>query len=514
MSTVAGSQTARLMSLFEGYSAAFGTYEGTVENQAKGGKLEIKATARTVRSEVTLELWQQHVSGKSPLGIIPLRDNDTCVWGVIDIDNYGLVYADVLSVVEREKLPLVACRSKSGGMHLFMFTEQPVAAVVMQTRLREMAAVLGYGSSEVFPKQHHVEWDRGDLGSWLNMPYFGGDSTDRYGIKATGLGMTLSEFLTLAESRRVGRDYLENKEFRKKPQSDPDWGDAPPCMQHMAAVGFPEGTRNKGLFALAAFARKKYGDQWENMVEQWNYRLFDPPLPAAEVLAILKSHRTKDYNYTCKEFPLSAHCNSVLCRTRKFGVGGEDDYPRVDGLSILESDPPLWFMDVESKRLELTTDELQNYKLFHKVCMERLFICYRLMKQDDWLRVVGEAMRDAIRIEAPPDVGTVGQFNELLEEFCTHRHKGTRKEDILLGKPWESEERKRHYFRLRDLQKFLEMANFKAYNRGKITQRIEAIGGGKDFFNIEGSGVNVWYVPSVFVPIPKSALPDISEEPI
>lgn len=516
--------TSRMMSLFEGYHDAYGTYDATSRNDMKGGKLEIKSSARTIRSEVTKDLWRKHIEGIQSLGIIPIRDNNTCLWGCIDLDVYGISHADLVSELSRRRLPLLVCRSKSGGAHLFVFLAAPAPAPAVQNFLRQAAALIGHGNAEVFPKQRQVHIDRGDLGTWLNMPYFGGDESDRYCVKSDGLGMSLEEFVDLAESLKQPpnfldqppEEFLENTEraggesSSRKPS--PDFGDGPPCMQHLSAVGFPEGTRNKGLFALAVFAKKKFGTKWADTLERWNRDLFDPPLPASEVLDIIKGHEKKDYYYTCKEHPLAAHCNSSVCRTRRYGVGGDDDFPVISGLSVLDTDPPLWFMDVDDSRLELTTDQLQSYRVFHKVCMEQLFKCFRMMKQDSWLQIVSDAMKDAIRIEAPKEVGFSGTFYELLEAFCTDRHRGEEPIDLLSGRPFIDKDR--IYFRLQDLMKFLENAGFRVYGRGQIVTRLKKVGGGTHFFNIKGKGANAWFVPAMFQQMPSLPTPSIERDPI
>ena len=72
--------TERLAALFDGFAGAYGTYNGTKRSEAKDGKLEIKSSARTLRKPVTPDLWTDHVAGKKPLGIIPIREDDTCLW--------------------------------------------------------------------------------------------------------------------------------------------------------------------------------------------------------------------------------------------------------------------------------------------------------------------------------------------------------------------------------------------------------------------------------------------------
>lgn len=502
--TIAG----RVMALFEGYSNAYGTYDKTDHNERKG-KLEIKQSAKTLRSPVTRKLWEEHIAGRNPIGIIPIRDNNTCLWGCIDVDQYGLDHAEIYHKIDKNNLPMVVCRSKSGGAHIFLFSSEPVSAEVMIATLGEISAILGYGSSEIFPKQHLVHIDRGDLGSWLNMPYFGGDETTRYAVKKNGMAMTVLEFLAHAEAqkRKVTDDFY-NRERPNKKANDPEWGDGPPCMQHLSSTGLPEGTRNQGLFAMGLFAKRKFGEKWVSMLETWNYKYLEPPLPSSEVIDIIKRLEKKDYQYPCRQQPLSSHCNSVLCRTRKYGVGGDNDYPVISGLSVLETDPPLWFLDVEDHRLELTTDEIMNYHMFQKVCMERMFRVYKNMKRETWQTLIAEQMMQVVRIEAPPEVGTQGRFEELLEKFCTDKHRAEQPEEMLLGKPFEDVHEGRYYFRLSDLEKFLEGSGFRVFNRGQMTTRIKNMRGNHKFFNFKGKGVNTWWVPSApFQANPEIGLP-------
>lgn len=484
--------------------------------------MEIKATARTVRQPVTREVWLAHVAGLEPLGIIPIRDDNTCVWGVVDVDSYDVEFPELVGVLKKHGLPLVTCRSKSGGAHLFLFMADAVPSELMQSRLREMAALIGRGTSEIFPKQKAVALERGDLGNWLNMPYFGGDETDRYGVKPNGAAMTMEEFVHVAESLMQPRAFLdqsfrrmtEKQDVTGRHRRDPNFGDGPPCMQHLTTEGFPEGTRNKGLFALGVFAKKKYGDKWEGVLEGWNREFFEPPLPATEVMQIIRQLQKRSYNYTCKDTPLSLHCNASLCRTRRFGVGGEDDFPRVSGMSVIKSSPPLWFVDVDDRRVELTTEQLQSYTLFHRACIEQIYTCYRMMSTSDWIGVVSEAMRDAVEIDAPNEIGYEGHFLELVEEFVMSRHRAETREELLLGRPYEEDGR--HYFRLRDLSKFLELAGFKIYTRPQIVTRLRALGGDRHFFNLHNNtkGVSVWWIPAMFVATPKIALPKMEREPI
>lgn len=510
------------MDLFQGFRGAHGTH-GAVTRKADGPKLEIKKSASTVRRPVTEELWQQHIDGKYPLGIITINEEEQCWWGGIDVDRYDINHAEIVQQIEKAKLPMVLIRSKSGGAHILMFLSAPVSAGAMMAVLRDIAASLGFGDCEIYPKQAQVLASKGDLGNWLNMPYLGGDKSDRVAIKKTGASMTLDEFLSHAERLRLSPEEFEKLGSRRKTpaprkgstRGQGEFGDGPPCLEHITGKGFPEGTRNIGLFNIGVACRKKYGDDWKEKLEEFNRRFLSPPLPADEVLSIVRSLDKKEYNYTCDQNPLASHCNLGMCRTRKFGVGDAGDYPNISSLSVLDTQPALWFLDVEDQRIELTTEQLQSYRSFHMACMERLHKCYRSLKQDTWLAMLAAAMSNATVIEAPPDVGLHGQFLELLEEFLTNRQRGERQEDILGGRPWEDEARGRHYFRLSDFMKHVQREGIRDWKRNWVTQRIHDLGGDREFFNIKGKGVNVWWVPSSAVSgVPEIEPPHVRKDPI
>jgi hypothetical protein len=503
---------ARMMALFEGYGAAHGTHGKTERNPEKHDKLEIKKSARTVREPVTEELWQAHLSGERPIGIIPIRGDATCLWGCIDVDRYDLDHASLVRQLAEARLPLLVCKTKSGGAHVFLFMAEPVSAREIQAKLTDLAAALGLGGSEIFPKQTAMLLESGDLGNWLNMPYLGGDQTERYCVNDKGRGLTLSQFLQRAEAARQTVDeMLDLSAARKKHDV---FGDGPPCLQHLSSTSFPEGTRNNGLFALGTFLKRKFPDQWEQKLEEYNQKLFDPPLPVAEVSQVQKSLRGKDYKYRCKDQPLAGHCNAGLCRTRKHGVGAAGTMPAMGSLAVLDTDQPLWFMDVAGERVELTTDELQNPARFQKVCMERIHQIVPVLKRETWTAILQGMMENLTVIDAPPEISLTGQFFEHVETFLTDRQAARDADEIILGKPWHDEARDRYYFRLRDLQEHLDKVKFSGMTRTQMTNRIREAGGEGEFKNIKGKGVNLFWLPgSLFsIQTEQHSLPTIKED--
>jgi hypothetical protein len=266
---------------------------------------------------------------------------------------------------------------------------------------------------------------------------------------------------------------------------------------------------------MGVYFKRRHPGDWKEHLERANIEFLDPPGSAEGLSTVIRSLSAKDYNYTCKTEPMKSHCNSAVCRARRFGVGEEGSFPVISGIAKLDTDPPVWFINVEEQRLEVSTDTLQNYPKFHAVCMERLNRCYMSLRQSDWLQALAEAMRDVNLIDSPPEVGRAGVFAEMLEEFLTNRQKGQAKEDILRGRPWEDEEDGKHYFQLKDLAKFMLREGEKTMTRGQITSAIRKLGGDAKFINIKSAGRNVWFVPSrVFSRAAPSEAPAMKDVPV
>ena len=184
----------KFMAIFDGLKEAHGYFK--IENTGANGKA--KGKAGVLREPQTLKLWENHLSGKgSGLGIIPINEDNMCKWGCIDVDQYPLDHKMLVDKIRKLKLPLVVCRSKSGGAHCFLFSKEWVPAKDMQKSLQHMSAALGYGESEIFPKQIKLHLDRCDVGNFLNLPYYDHENGLRYAILDDGTSAELNEFIDL-----------------------------------------------------------------------------------------------------------------------------------------------------------------------------------------------------------------------------------------------------------------------------------------------------------------------------
>lgn len=498
------------MRLFGGMSSAYGTYR-----VSDSGKKGVKNTGRaqTHREPLTIAQWRNHLAGKIGLGVIPIREDNTVVWGCLDIDEYHLDLQKLAKKINELKLPLLVCRTKSGGAHVFAFFAEPVPAAACQDMLKEVASTLGFGGCEIFPKQTEVLLERGDLGNWLNMPYFGAEKTTRYAVKPDGSPATPKEFLEAANNIKLSPAELDGVIQLKGDQLVPE---GPPCLQALCALGFPEGQRNNGLFALGTYCRKAHPESWKQKLTEYNQSCVSPPVEPDEIASIVKQHERKEYNYKCSEQPLAAHCNAAVCRTRKYGVGQGSSFPTLGGLTKLDTEPPLWFLEVEGSRLELATDQLQDPQRFAKVCIETINVFPPPVTRATWQQMVDPLLRDVIIIEQPEDTKALGQFADVLYAFCEDKALAPTRDDILRGVAWRGEINGKDWiwFRMEDLLKFIRRQGDSQMKRHYIAARIRDLGGDHKQVRFAGNkNLIVWGVP----PLGGGAeldTPEIEEDPM
>lgn len=541
----------RLAALFAGNDTHYGTHgEPSRDPTGQSLKWVIKPTAKTLKGAYTDAMWKAHAEGKKPLGIVPIRTDNTTIWGSIDYDVYGEDLTELIAKVEALKLPLVPCRSKSGGLHLFCFTVEPVSAQLMQDVLRDIAASLGIAGSEIFPKQSVLLSDRGDQGSWMIMPYYGGTYNGKLerqvGLRKNGSEIGLPEFVRIAEKARLSQAQLDQVQTRhlrgaspaqgagkrgpKKGTKDDaslPFGDGPPCCQHMVEAGGVKqgaagGGQNNALFHMGVYFKKKYPDTWEQELEKAGHLYCNPPHPEANVNQVIKSLRKKEYQYKCKDEPMKSHCDSILCRKRTFGVtggGGDHVIPAITSIKKMNSDPPVWFINVEGAKIECTTEDLQVWSRFQRRLMEHIHNPFGMIPQPVWLATIGEAMAKQVEIiEVSADVGQRGEFHELLETYLTNRQRGLKEEDLLSGRPWLDEVSGRYYFVLSRLHRFLEREGLKGWTKPQLVTRIQEIAQTEECHekrDIKGKNVNLHWIPAGAVQAtPSISPPTVKEKPL
>ena len=448
----------RFKEIFEGFNDAHGYTFKTGERDNRGKE---KVKSGFERKKVTDELWQRHLDGELPaLGIIPINENNQCKWGCIDIDIYNLDHKKLIQQVRKNNLPLCVFRSKSGGAHVFLFVKEFVSAKLMRLKLKEIANLLGYPDSEIFPKQDEVLVKEGHLGSFLNLPYHGGTKSLRYALNDNADPLELDEFLGIYDQYALTEVALDELKINK-PKLKEAFVDGPPCLNKLAESGFGEGSRNNALFNIGVFYKKMDPDNWKDLLEEANQNYMNPQLKAAEVLNVIKSLDRKDYDkYRCKDAPINSVCNASLCKTKKYGVGFEEEsLPELRNLTKMTSTPPEWFLEVDGKVIKLKSEELHSPNMFALCCLDQANLVVPNVAPRDWRQVIlKELLENLQEIKPLESLNQDNQLENLLYDFTVNRAQARVKEDMLNKMSWTEEDHS--HFRLEDFYNFARRNNW------------------------------------------------------
>ena len=466
----------RFKAIFEGNNSAYGQLILSGATTDKG-KAEGKAFIK--RQPISDQLWEDHLAGKEPaLGVIPINENNECKWGCIDVDVYNLDHMAIMRNIKGMGFPLVTFRSKSGGAHLFLFAKEFIPAALMQSKLKAMSEALGYGGSEIFPKQTEILVERGDTGNFLNLPYHGGIRGLRYTFEAGGNAASLESFYSIYDEWAQTKEEIENIVV-KKAEVVEIFPDGPPCLNQLAKEGFGEGSRNNALFNLAVYRKQADPDNWEDKVMEDNQKYMTPPLSFQEVKQLMGSIGKRGYDkYRCKDQPICGVCNAAKCRTKKFGVGFTDEQmPLLETLTKINSNPPQWFLTVDEKRVELKTEQLHNPNLFAIAVLDQANVVSPIPKAADWREIyVKPLMNNLQEIEPLESLDPVNQIINLLYDFTVNRPQARTKEDILRKMSWTNEGHT--YFRLDDFYMFCKKNSWEI-DKTKTANLIKTL---KDIF--------------------------------
>jgi len=430
-----------------------------------------------------------HLSGAASVGCIPIQDDDTCEWGAIDIDDHDsdedMPIFHVWEKVNTLRLPLILCRSKSGSIHAYAFFDRPQPANRVKTLLTQWASAIGFGGSEIFPKQGRLGTSKGATkGNWINLPYQNADKTGRYAVHH-GKMLKLPEFLDLAERIKISEADLRALSMSDHP-------DAPPCIQKMYANGVAAGHRNEALYNVVVYLRKANPDtDITSKATDANSVIFPKPLSRSEATRTINSASRPDMQYRCQEEPLRGLCDREACLTRKYGITPAD----AERLNTVEAIPPFtdlvkymtepvrWELHIDGVKVtNISTESLMEWRFMRVLIAERLTRVVPQVKNQEWERILAPLMKEARVIEAPDDASVSGVIRDRLREFASKTDLANRGENI---------------------------DDRKALNRGLPVVVKTAVGGvpdryvafrGQDFINYlkrtkseELKGVNLWF---------------------
>jgi hypothetical protein len=468
-------KTEKFKNIFEGLKIAYGQYQKG-ERSENGSKQQGKAFI--VRKNVSDDLWENHLQGKGPaLGIIPIREDNTCRWGCVDIDSYNLDHGGLIQSIRHLNFPLIVCRSKSGGAHVFLFTKEFISAALMQSTLKKIAKVLGYEGSEIFPKQTEILVERGDTGNFLNLPYYNETKGLRYALDDKGQAASLELFYSMYDQYACTEAQVKEIKIEEKKIEEP-FPSGPPCLNKLASTGFGEGSRNNALFNIAVYYKQAHPDSWEDKIVEANLKYMEPKLSNSEVQQLIKSVNRKGYDkYRCKDAPINAVCQSGLCRTKRFGVGyGEEEMPVLGNLTKYKSTPPQWFLDVSGTRIELKSEQLYSPPLFALACLDQANLVVPVPKPKDWKQYFLKPMMQNLQeVEPLESLNPMNQITGLLQDWTTNRQSARTMDDIFNKLPFTEEGFT--YFRMDDFFAFCKKNNWDQdkTKTGNLIKRLENV---------------------------------------
>jgi hypothetical protein len=119
-----------------------------------------------------------------------------------------------------------------------------------------------------------------------------------------------------------------------------------------------------------------------------------------------------------------------------------------------------------------------------------------------WREKVRQRLKTMEKKAAIPDTEKLAAAMEATREFLTNRQTGERREDLLVGKPWEDVEGGRYYFRIGDLMKHLkrELDGKERPTRTQVSDAVTTAWGGGHEQNmmIEGTRPSLRWLPLSF----------------
>ena len=463
--------------IFEGLDCAYGQTVKTDQFSEKG---KHKTKSFTITKRPIDKLWQDHLDGKDPaLGIVPISSDNKCKWGCIDIDTYPFDHKKFIKKLKEKKIPTILFRSKSGGAHCFIFTKGKVPAIVMREKLKMIASVMGHARAEIFPKQDYIRVDRGDTGSFLNLPYHGNGKTVRYAFNDEGESITLTQFFSFYESKALTENQLNKFQIKKEvtEEKEDDFKGIPPCLEALLSEGVGEGKRNDCMYNVGVYLKKRYDEGvWQGKMDEYNTKYMKPPCNSQEMVKTIASVGNKEYQYKCKNEPIVSFCNAKKCVTREFGVGDDGPVPEITELRKFDSDPPIYFVSIGGESVEVEDATLHDPEKFSLSCMNQIGKPMMPVPKHSWRKLLIKLFKDLETIPAPSSSKIDVQLTEILADYI-NKTPGKEMKDVLRGISYTNREG-RTFFKFKNFWRFLLRTKSwpdKTYPKQKTIRLMETL---------------------------------------
>ena len=358
-----------LLSLFRGDDSRYLKSSLTGEDDERGKK---QANYITVHEPVTEDIWKQHLEGTLRLGLKP-EVEDQCKWGCIDVDpNNYKDYSEkkYVEIIKKYNLPFVPVKSKSGGLHIFIFFTELASVSKVVEKLSEINTQY-FLAQEVFPCNKAV-----------NMPYHNMNATMEFAFDQNNNPLMVGSFIKMAQEKQIKpSDFFKFKV--QEYEAEGEWKHYPPCVQKLIQEGWSGNNRNNFLFNVLVLEMKKNStltvQQLEETAQERNVQIFTTPLGKNEVSQLAKSVHKGGYEFQCppKHPEYSPICNKELCKTRRLGIG--DAVPEIieffDNINYIQDTKNIWYeFDYKGQRISVTPEDMKDEKNFRvKLLRHRVY---------------------------------------------------------------------------------------------------------------------------------------------
>ena len=418
----------QLKQLFQGSLTYYGESKPTGQKKPNG-KAEYKSWIN--QRPITDQDWQDHIDGTRHIGTVPIRDDSTCGWGVIDVDRYNINHLELIKIIRERKYPLVPYRSKSNGLHLFIHTKEVVPAKLMRQKLIEIASDLGVRdeTTDIYPAQDVVDltpedWNDKRKGNFVNLPYQNSKRSTRTAMYDDGKGIPIEELFKHVEHFKVSEEEL--RKINAESTSDPETKNFPPCVAHFIKNKVREGEgRNDAMFNCAVMCKKinPDPDYWPEQLRELNKKVGEPPLDPKELNVLIGQHTKNEYNYRCNSSIAKMNCDAKKCVTKKYGINPNEAMPEVGKLIKYNVYPePYWVLPVNGINIKLDNKELYSQRLFAEK-LQTADIVWRNLKQsrqnpDPWSDFKDELIKNKTDMEGYDAMADKDDlFNSRLVQF-------------------------------------------------------------------------------------------------
>jgi hypothetical protein len=384
---------------------------------------------------ITDKDYQQHLDGTKSIGIQPCNDDGLARFGAIDIDPKVYKNLDVkyyLDIIQEKELPLIPARSKSGGLHLYVFTKELVKAKIIKDFLEEVLFLFKLPiNTEIFPKQTKLGKNTdGDKinGNFINLPYF--KKNERVALSPNGEEMSIELFLNCIELNKQTSDQLKeisNNIIQKELIGGAEeFKDGPPCLEILSKNKMKDG-RDRFLYNYMVFAKKKYSDNWRDKVLQAgrNYFEFNSTWTDDHIKMKIKTWDKETKGHTCSDELLAPVCVKSECVKRKFGIISDKkiNWPLMTNLQKIDFKPdPEYYFTVENKKGESVpvhakdVNKIKDQKELRGLIMAQVDVLPPPIKAMEFYEMINALLDTVDTVQPAPGTRPMEILKKLLRE--------------------------------------------------------------------------------------------------